>query len=67
MDVSGVEVGQRSIRAGLVDKISLRLVAVLIGSGSRTFGHPGDGRVQPATVEAIETAAATHPRFRIVR
>jgi dihydrofolate reductase len=67
VDVSGAEVGRQSIGAGLVDKSSMRLVPVLIGSGTRMFGHPGDERIQPATVEAIETAAATHPRFRSAR
>jgi len=67
VDVSGAEIGQRSIWAGLVDESSMRLVAVFIGSDTRTFGHPDDERIQPATVEAIETAAATHPRFRIAR
>ena len=67
MDVSGAEVGQQSIGAGLVDESSMRLVPVFISSGTRMFGHPDDERIQPATVEAIETAAATHPRFRIAR
>jgi hypothetical protein len=65
--VSGAEVGRQSIGAGLVDESSMRLVPVFIRGGTRMFGHPGDGRTQLATVEAIETAAATHPRFRIAR
>jgi len=60
VDVSGAEVGQQSIRPGLVNEISMRLVPVLNGSGTRMFKHLDDERIQLATV-------ATHQRFRIAR
>jgi riboflavin biosynthesis pyrimidine reductase len=57
----------RTIRAGQVDEISIHLVPVLFGSGTRMFEHLGDEHIQLETVEAIETAAATHLRFRIAK
>ena len=65
--VSGARVGQQSIRAGLVDEISVHLVPVLFGSGTRMFEHLGDEHIQLEAVEAIETAATIHLRFRIAK
>ena len=63
--VSGAEVGQQSIRAGLADEISIHLVPVLFGSGTRMFEHLGDEHIQLETVEVIETPGATHLRYRV--
>ena len=60
-------IGQQFIRAGLVDKISIYLVPVLFGSGTRMFEHLGGEHIQLETVEVIETPAATHLRFRVVK
>ena len=64
--MGGAEVGQRYIRAGLVDEISIHLVAVLFG-GTRMFEHLGGGHVRLETAEVIETPEATHLRFRVAR
>jgi hypothetical protein len=34
---------------------------------TKMFGHLGDEHVQLEPIEAIETAAATHLRFRIAK
>ena len=65
--MGGAEIGQRYIRAGLVDEISIHLVPVLFGGGTRMFEHLGGEHIQLETVEVIETPAATHLRFRIVK
>jgi dihydrofolate reductase len=65
--MGGAETGQQFIRAGLVDELSIHLVPVLFGSGTRMFEHLGDQPVQLENVEAIQTAAATHLRFRIAK
>jgi dihydrofolate reductase len=65
--MGGAEIGQRFIRAGLVDEISIHLVPVLFGSGTRMFEHLGGEHIQLETVEVIETPDATHLRFRIVK
>ncbi len=64
--ISGADVGQQLIQAGLVDEIGVHLVPVLFGGGTRMFEHLGGEHIQLETIEVIETAAATHLRFRIV-
>jgi dihydrofolate reductase len=65
--MGGAEIGQQFIRAGLVDEISIHLVPVLLGSGTRMFENLGGEYIQLETVEVIETPDATHLRFRIVK
>jgi len=57
--------GQQYIRAGLVDELSIHLVPVLFGSGTRMFENLGDQHIQLEHAEVLQTAAATHLRFRI--
>ena len=64
--MGGADIGQQYIRAGLVDEISIHLVPVLFGGGTRMFEHLGGEHIQLETVEVIENPAATHLRFRIV-
>jgi dihydrofolate reductase len=63
--MGGASIGQQYIRAGLVDELSIHLVPVLFGGGTRMFEHLGGEHIQLETVEVIETPAATHMRFRI--
>jgi dihydrofolate reductase len=63
--VSGAEVGQQLIRAGLVDEIGVHLVPVLFGSGIRMFEHLGGEHIQLETAGVIETPSAIHMRFRV--
>ena len=65
--VMGAEIGQQFIRAGLIDEISIHLVPVLFGGGTRMFEHLGSQHIRLDTVGVIETPAATHLRFRVVK
>jgi len=65
--MGGASIGHQYIAARLVDEISVHLVPVLFGSGTRMFEHLGGEHIQLQTVEVIETSAATHLRFRIVK
>jgi dihydrofolate reductase len=64
--MGGASVGQQYIRAGLVDEISIHLVPVLFGSGTRMFEHLGSDHIQLENARVIETPQATHLRFRII-
>jgi dihydrofolate reductase len=64
--MGGADIGQRYIRAGLVDEISIHFVPVLFGGGTRMFEHLGSEHIQLETAGVIETPAATHLRFRVV-
>lgn len=65
--MGGADIAQQYIRAGLVDEISIHLVPVLFGSGTRLFEHLGNEHIQLETAKVIETAAAIHLRFRVVK
>jgi len=64
--MGGAEIGQQYIRARLIDEISIHLVPVLFGSGTRMFEHLGSEHIRLATAGVIETPSATHLRFRVV-
>lgn len=63
----GADIAQQYIKAGLVDEIIIRLVPILFGDGLRLFEHLGDEQIQLETIEVIQSSAATHIRFRIVK
>ena len=65
--MGGANVGQQYIRAELVDEISIHLVPVLFGSGTRMFEHLGSEHIQLENARVIETPQATHLRFRIIK
>jgi dihydrofolate reductase len=65
--MGGAEIGQQFIRAGLVDEISIHLVPVLLGGGTRMFEHLGGEHIRLENAGVIETPEATHLRFRIVK
>jgi len=65
--MGGADTGQQFLRAGLVDELSIHLVPVLFGSGTRMFEHLGDQHIQLDPAEVIQTAAATHLRYRVVK
>ena len=65
--MGGADTGQQFLRAGLVKELSIHLVPVLFGSGTRMFEHLGDQHVQLQNAGAIQTAAATHLRFRVAK
>jgi dihydrofolate reductase len=65
--MGGAEMGQQYIGAGLVDEISIHLVPVLLGDGTRMFEHFGSERIQLENARVIETPQATHLRFRIIK
>ena len=44
--MGGADTGQQFLRAGLVDELSIHLVPVLFGSGTRMFEHLGDQHIQ---------------------
>ncbi len=67
--MGGAEMGQHYIGAGLVDEISIHLVPVLLGGGTRMFEHFdfGSEHIQLESAGVIETPEATHLRFRVVK
>jgi dihydrofolate reductase len=68
ISVMGADVGRQSLRAGLVDVISVHLVPVLFGTGTRMFEDDGvDEHVTLELAEVTGSPHATHLRYRVVR
>jgi dihydrofolate reductase len=65
--MGGAEIGQQFIRAGLVAEISIHLVPVLFGGGTRIFEHLGGEHIRLETTSVIQTPAATHLGFRVAQ
>jgi dihydrofolate reductase len=65
--MGGTDTGRQYLQAGLVDELSIHLVPVLFGSGTRMFEHLGDQHLQLEHAGMTQTAAATHLRYRILK
>jgi dihydrofolate reductase len=65
--MGGADTGQQFLRAGLVDELSIHLVPVLLGGGTRMFEHLGGEHIELERVGLTGTPAATHLRLRVVK
>ena len=65
--MGGPTIAQQAVRAGLVDEISIHVVPVLLGAGSRPFEHLGPEAIELERIELIASPQATHLRFRVVK
>ncbi|HCU51987.1 MAG TPA: deaminase [Micromonosporaceae bacterium] len=65
--MGGASLGQQCITAGLIDEISIHLVPVLFGDGTRMFDNLKIGHRRLEPIETIPTPSATHLRFRVVK
>jgi len=62
--MGGADLGRQFIQAGLAEVISIHLVPVLLGAGTRLFDDTSDLRRLEVT-EVVPSPTATHLRFRI--
>ena len=62
--MGGPDVARQYLAAGLVDEIGVHVVPVMLGSGTRMFADLGK-HVELELIEAIDTPAATHLRYRV--
>jgi dihydrofolate reductase len=65
--ITGASVAQQFLKRGLIDEISIHLVPVLFGSGTRLFEHLDSEHISLEVIEVIQTAEAIHLRFRVVK
>ena len=65
--MGGANVGQQFLAAGLVDEVSVHLVPVLFGAGTRMFDQLGPDHRQLEALDAVATPTAIHTRFRVVK
>ena len=62
--MGGADIGQQFIRGGLVDEISIHLVPIMFGGGTRIFENLGEQLRELEIVEMVPGATATHIRYR---
>jgi dihydrofolate reductase len=65
--ITGADVAGQFLKLGLIDEVSIHLVPVLFGSGTRLFEGLDDEHISLETLEVIETKEAIHMRFRVVK
>ena len=65
--MGGADLGRQYIRAGLVDEISIHLVPVLFGGGTRMFDELGGEQIELEAIAVENTPPAIHMRFRVRR
>lgn len=65
--MGGANIAQQFLKLGLIDEISIHLVPVVFGTGTRLFENMDGKHIQLETIEVIETKEAIHTRFRIVK
>jgi dihydrofolate reductase len=63
----GAEVAQQYLKAGLVDELTIHLVPVLLGGGSRLFDDLGTADLGLECVRAIAAPGVTHLTYRAAR
>ncbi|MEI2775368.1 MAG: dihydrofolate reductase family protein [Tetrasphaera sp.] len=65
--MGGAEMGQQYLEAGLLDEISLHVVPVLFGSGTRLFDNVPSRHVQLALADSLSTPDAVHLRYQVAK
>ena len=65
--MGGAQTGQQFLAAGVVDELSLHVVPVLLGTGTRMFENLGEAHIALEPLATIQTPRATHLRLRIAR
>jgi len=63
--MGGADTGRQYLAAGLVDEVSIHLVPVLFGGGTRIFDSTGE-HLELEPIEVLQTPAAIHQRYRVV-
>jgi dihydrofolate reductase len=65
--IMGANVAQQFLTRGLIDEVSIHLVPVLFGSGTRLFEGLDSEHISLEILEVIQTVEAIHMRFRVVK
>jgi dihydrofolate reductase len=63
----GASVAQQYLKAGLLDEIQIHVAPVLLGDGVRLFEDLGAEPAQLELTRVIDSPAATHLKYRVVK
>lgn len=65
--MGGADLGRQYLQAGLIDEISLHVAPVLFGSGTALFQPLDIGHVRLELLQAVQTSAAIHLRYQVLK
>lgn len=65
--VSTPSIMQQCLKAGLLDELTLDLVPVLLGAGTRLFANLEDTPVDLEPLGVVEGTGVTHLRYRVIK
>ena len=65
--ITGADVARQFLQSGFIDEISIHLVPVVFGSGTRLFEGLTGEHISLEIIEVIQTAEAIHMRFRAIK
>lgn len=63
--MGGASIAQQYLRAGLIDDLSIHLVPVIFGAGTRLFEDLGEAHIHLKPHDVVQTAAATHLTWHV--
>jgi dihydrofolate reductase len=63
----GASVARQYLKAGHLDELLIHVAPILIGDGVRLFDDPGSDQVELECTQVIQSPAATHLRYRVVK
>jgi dihydrofolate reductase len=63
----GASVARQYLKAGLLDELLIHVAPILIGYGVRLFDDAGADQVELEPIQVIDSPAATHLRYRVVK
>ncbi|HEY7150171.1 MAG TPA: dihydrofolate reductase family protein [Solirubrobacterales bacterium] len=63
----GASAARQYLKAGRLDELLIHVAPILIGDGVRLFDDPGGDQVELECIEATQSPAVTHLRYRVVR
>jgi dihydrofolate reductase len=61
----GADVAQQYLSAGLIDEMTLNVVPVFLGEGTRLFEHLADSHPELESIGVVEAPGVTHLRYRL--
>ena len=65
--MGGANIIQQFIRAGLVDELEIHLAHILLGKGTRLFEDGLRSAIDLERIRSVESDAATHIRFGLIK
>ena len=65
--IMGANVAQQFLKLGLIDEVSIHLVPIVFGSGTRLFEGLDGEHISLEILEVIQTPEAIHMRFRVMK